>query len=157
VIGKLAGAYGYGRVDMVEDRLVGIKSREVYEAPAALALIAAHRDLETIVLERGFAREKRRLDSMWADLVYEGLWFSPLREAIDAFGATCDQYVTGDVRLRLSAGACLPVGRRARASLYDHGLATYDEGDAFDQSDAAGFIRLWGLPLKQWAKVHKKQ
>ena len=157
VMGKLAGAYGFGRVDMVEDRLVGIKSREVYEAPAALALIAAHRDLEALVLERGFAREKRRLESLWADLVYEGLWFSPLREAIDAFAATCDESVTGDVRMRLSAGSCHPVGRRASRSLYDHGLATYDEGDAFDHSDAAGFIRLWGLPLKQWAKVHKKQ
>jgi argininosuccinate synthase len=157
VVGKLAGAYGFGRVDMVEDRLVGIKSREVYECPAALALIGAHRDLETLVLERGFAREKRHLESLWADVVYEGLWFSPLREAIDAFAATSDQFVTGDVRLRLSAGSCHPVGRRAGMSLYDHGLATYDEGDAFDHSDAAGFIRLWGLPLKQWAKVHKKQ
>jgi argininosuccinate synthase len=156
VVGKLAGAYGFGRVDMVEDRLVGIKSREVYEVPAALALIAAHRDLETLVLERGFAREKRRLESLWADVVYEGLWFSPLREAIDAFAATCDHLVTGNVRLRFSAGSCQPVGRRASSSLYDHGLATYEEGDAFEHGDAAGFIRLWGLPLKQWAKVHKK-
>ncbi len=153
-VAKLAGAYGVGRVDMVEDRLVGIKSREVYEAPAAIALITAHADLEGLVLERSYAREKRRLESLWADLVYEGLWFSPLRSAIEAFAATVEPYVSGEVRLRLAAGSCLPVGRRATTSLYDHGLATYDEGDAFEHGDAAGFIRLWGLPLKQWSKVH---
>jgi argininosuccinate synthase len=150
-IGKLAGDCGFGRVDMIEDRLVGIKSREIYEAPAALALIAAHQDLEGLTLERRLAREKRRLEMTWAELVYEGLWFSPLREALDAFGRTTQTRVSGEVRLRFGAGSCLPVARRSKLTLYDRALATYESGDAFDQSDAAGFIRLWGLPTKQWA------
>jgi argininosuccinate synthase len=151
---KVAGDYGFGRIDLVEDRLVGIKSREIYEAPAALALIAAHRDLESLTLDRHFAREKRRMDALWADLVYQGLWFTPLREAAEAFAAHTRSAVSGDVRLRLTPGGCLPVARRSKTSLYDHGLATYDAGDAFDHSDAAGFVRLWGLPAKQWARVH---
>jgi len=156
VIGKIAGSYGFGRIDMIEDRLVGIKSREIYEAPAALALITAHRDLESLVLERGFAREKNRLASLWADIVYEGLWFTPLREGIEAFAEIGRPHVTGEVKLRFSPGGCLAIGRRSPASLYDHGLATYDEGDRFDHADAAGFIRLWGLPAKQWSKVNRK-
>lgn len=152
---KKAGSYGYGRVDLVEDRLVGIKSREIYEAPAAMALIAAHADLEALTLERSVAREKRALEARWADLVYEGLWFSPLRTAIDAFAATTEEYVTGDVKLRLSPGGCLPIARRSSSSLYDVALATYDEGDTFDQADAAGFVRLWGLPTKTHAKRNK--
>ena len=151
---KIAGDYGFGRIDLVEDRLVGIKSREIYEAPAALALIAAHRDLESLTLDRHFAREKRRMDALWADLVYQGLWFTPLREAAEAFAAHTRSAVSGDVRLRFTPGGCLPVARRSKTSLYDHGLATYDAGDAFDHSDAAGFVRLWGLPAKQWARVH---
>ena len=153
---KKVGQYGFGRIDLVEDRLVGIKSREVYEAPAALALIAAHSDLEAMTLERAVAREKRSLDSRWADLVYEGLWFSPLREAIDAFAATTEPYVTGDVRLRLTAGGCLPVARRSPSSLYDTALATYDEGDTFDQSQAAGFVKLWGLSAVTHAQRDKR-
>jgi argininosuccinate synthase len=153
-VGKIAGSYGFGRIDMVEDRLVGIKSREVYEAPAALALITAHRDLEGLVLERSFAREKRRLESQWADLVYEGLWFSPLREGIEAFAAVARPHVTGEVKLRFTAGGCAVVGRRSAQSLYDHSLATYEQGDAFEHADAAGFIRLWGLSLKKWAQTH---
>jgi argininosuccinate synthase len=152
-VGKVAGACGFGRVDMIEDRLVGIKSREVYEAPAALALIQAHRDLESLTLERGVAREKQRLELRWAELVYEGLWFSPLREAIDAFCATTQRAVSGEVKLRFSAGGCMPVARRSRHSLYDHSLATYGDQDAFDQKDAAGFVRLWALPTSQWARV----
>jgi argininosuccinate synthase len=155
VVGKAVGAFGFGRVDMVEDRLVGIKSREIYEAPAALALIAAHTDLETLTLERHLAREKRHVEDRWADLVYEGLWFSPLREALDAFAETSQQYVSGDVRLRLGPGSCIAVGRRSEQSLYDHSLATYDEGDSFDQADAAGFVRLWGLPSKRWSEVNR--
>ena len=151
---KVAGDYGFGRIDLVEDRLIGIKSREIYEAPAALALIAAHRDLERLTLDRHYAREKRRMDGLWADLVYQGLWFTPLREAVQAFAAGTSGAVSGDVRLRFSAGGCLPVARRSKSSLYDHGLATYDAGDAFDHADAAGFVRLWGLPAKQWARVH---
>jgi argininosuccinate synthase len=151
---KIAGEYGFGRIDLVEDRLVGIKSREIYEAPAALALIAAHRDLETLTLDRQYAREKRRMDALWADLVYQGLWFTPLREAAEAFAAHTMAAVSGEVRLRFTPGGCLPVARRSKSSLYDHGLATYDAGDAFDHTDAAGFVRLWGLPAKQWARVH---
>jgi argininosuccinate synthase len=154
-VGKLAGAHGIGRVDMVEDRLVGIKSREVYEAPAALSLIAAHADLEALTLERSLGREKKRLESRWADLVYEGLWFSPLRTALDAFAATTQGRVTGDVRLQLAAGSLAVTGRRSPYSLYDHALATYDEGDAFDQADAAGFVRLWGLSTKTWASTKR--
>ena len=154
-LGKIAGSFGVGRIDMVEDRLVGIKSREIYEVPAAMALIAAHADLESLTLERRVAREKRKLEATWADLVYEGLWFSPLREALDAFGAATQQSVTGDVRLRFSAGSCVAVGRRSSSSLYDLSLATYDEGDAFDQSHAAGFVKLWGLPTKRWSQVQR--
>lgn len=153
-MGKIAGSFGFGRIDTIEDRLVGIKSREIYEAPAALSLVAAHADLESLTLERSFAREKRRLDSVWADLVYEGLWFSPLREAIEAFAHSCSHAVTGDVRLTFGPGWCRPSGRRAPAALYDHGLATYDEGDTFRHEDSAGFVRLWGLPTKQWSKTH---
>lgn len=153
-IGKIAGSYGFGRIDLVEDRLVGIKTREIYEAPAALALIAAHQDLESLTVERSVAREKRNLESKWADLVYEGLWFSPLRDAIDAFAATTERFVTGDVKVRFSHGGCLPVARRSPEALYERTLATYDDDDAFDHSDAAGFIRLWGLPTTQWSKVH---
>ncbi len=150
-IGKVAGAHGYGRIDMVEDRLVGIKSREVYEAPAALALITAHADLEQLTLERTLWREKKRLEQRWAEVVYEGLWFSPLREALDAFAQTTVHAVTGDVRLRFAAGSCTPVGRRSPESLLDRGLATYESDDTFSHSDAAGFVRLWGLPTKLWA------
>ena len=153
---KKVGQYGYGRVDLIEDRVVGIKSREIYEAPAALALIAAHSDLEAMTLERAVAREKRALDQKWADLVYEGLWFSPLRDAIEAFGATTQRYVAGDVRLRLTPGGCLPVARRSATSLYETSLATYDEGDTFDQSHAVGFVKLWGLPAKTHAARDKR-
>lgn len=153
---KKVGQFGFGRVDLVEDRVVGIKSREIYEAPAALALIAAHTDLETMTLERAVAREKRALDQKWTDLVYEGLWFSPLREAIDAFAATTQRHVSGEVRLRLTPGGCLPVARRSNQSLYEPALATYDEGDIFDQSQAAGFVKLWGLSAKTHAAREKR-
>ena len=153
VLGKIAGSYGYGRIDMVEDRLVGIKSREIYEAPAALSLIAAHVDLEALTLERAVAREKRRLEQVWATLVYEGLWYSPLRQALDAFAESTQESVTGDVRLCLSAGTCIPTGRRSEHSLYRHSLATYDAADSFDHSDAQGFVHLWGLPSRGWATL----
>lgn len=155
-LGEVAGAWGFGRIDMIEDRLVGIKSREIYEAPGALALIMAHQDLESLTLERAVAREKKRLESTWADLVYEGLWFSPLREALDAFALTTQARVTGDVRLRFTPGACQVVARRSPFSLYDYGLATYDEDDRFDHSDSVGFVHLWGLPSKTWAKTNRK-
>ncbi|MBA3430521.1 MAG: argininosuccinate synthase [Actinobacteria bacterium] len=155
-VGKIAAGAGFGRVDMIEDRLVGIKTREVYEAPAALTLIAAHQDLERLVLDKLYAREKRRLESVWADLVYEGLWFSPLRSAIESFAAAGQQVTSGDVRVRLTEGGCLPLARRSPHSLYDYSLATYDAADAFDHSDAAGFVRLWGLPAKTWAGVNSR-
>jgi argininosuccinate synthase len=154
LIGQLntvVGSYGWGRVDMVENRRVGIKSREVYECPAALALIQAHVDLEGMTLERDVAHEKSRLEPRWAELVYDGMWFSPLREATDAFFASTQRHVTGEVRLALAPGSCTVVGRRSPVSLYDHGLATYDADDSFEHSDAAGFVRLWGLGLATWA------
>jgi argininosuccinate synthase len=149
---ELAGAYGFGRVDMVENRRVGIKSRETYECPGSLALIVAHADLESITLERDVMREKLRLEPRYAELVYDGLWFSPLREAFDAFVTSTQRYVTGEVRLRLEPGRCFAVGRRAERSLYDYELATYEADDAFRHEDAAGFVRLWGLSVETWAR-----
>ena len=150
-VAATAGAYGYGRIDMVENRRVGIKSRETYECPGALALITAHRDLEDLTLERDLHHEKARLEPRWAELVYDGLWFSPLKDALDAFVSSSQRHVTGEVRLRCEAGQCHPVGRRSPVSLYDYGLATYDAADAFRHSDAEGFVRLWGLGVQTWA------
>ncbi len=143
-----AGAQGVGRLDMVEDRLVGIKSREIYEVPGAQVLIAAHQEMENLTMERDLARFKRSIEQRWAELVYDGLWFSPLKRALDAFVAQSQQHVTGDIRLTLHAGTATVTGRRSEASLYDYDLATYDAGDTFDQSLAKGFVELWGLPSK---------
>ena len=143
-----AGAQGVGRLDMVEDRLVGIKSREVYEVPGAHVLITAHQELENLTVERDLARFKRSVDQRWAELVYDGLWFSPLKRALDAFIESASRNVSGDIRLTLHAGTCTVSGRRSDASLYDFSLATYDEGDTFDQSLAKGFVELWGMPSK---------
>ena len=145
---RRAGAQGVGRLDMVEDRLVGIKSREVYEAPGAIALITAHQELENVTLERDVARFKRGVDQRWGELVYDGLWFSPLKKALDAFIDSTQRHVSGDVRLTLHGGRAVVTGRRSEASLYDFGLATYDSGDMFDQSLAKGFVQLWGLPSR---------
>jgi argininosuccinate synthase len=150
-VGAVVGGYGWGRVDMVENRRVGIKSREIYECPAALALLLAHGDLESLTLERDVAHEKARLEPRWAELVYDGMWFSPLKEAFDAFFSSTQRHVTGEVRLTLSPGSCVVSGRRSRLSLYDHGLATYDATDTFDHADAAGFVRLWGLGVSTWS------
>ncbi len=150
----LAGSYGVGRLDMVEDRVVGIKSREVYEVPAAAVLIAAHSDLEELTLEREVLRSKRRLEIRYAELVYEGQWFSPLREALDAFNASTQRYVNGWVRVKFEAGVAQVVGRSSPGSLYDLSLATYDRGDAFEHTAAQGFVKLWGLPTKSWARAH---
>jgi argininosuccinate synthase len=149
---RAAGAYGYGRLDMVENRRVGIKSRETYEAPGALALITAHQDLESITVERDLMREKARLEPRYAELVYDGLWFSPLKRAFDAFVDSSQEFVTGDVRLTLEPGRCYPSGRRAERGLYDYELATYDAADAFRHEDAAGFVRLWGLSVETVAR-----
>ncbi|HZN74089.1 MAG TPA: argininosuccinate synthase [Micromonosporaceae bacterium] len=143
-----AGAAGVGRLDMVEDRLVGIKSREVYEAPAAIALITAHQELEAVTVERDLARFKRGVDQRWGELVYDGLWFSPLKRSLEVFIDSTQAYVSGDVRLTLHGGRAVVTGRRSDASLYDFGLATYDSGDTFDQSLARGFVQLWGLPSR---------
>jgi argininosuccinate synthase len=155
-VGTIAGVHGVGRIDMVENRLVGIKSREVYEAPAAVVLHAAHRELETIVIPKDLLRLKRELGARYADLVYNGLWFTPTREAIDAFVATIQPKVTGDVRLRLFKGEYRVVGRRSPFALYDHSLATYDSGDRFDHTAAEGFIKLWGLPVETVARQAAK-
>ncbi len=150
-----AGAQGIGRLDVVEDRLVGIKSREVYEAPGAIALITAHQELESVTVERDLARFKRTVDQRWAELVYDGLWFSPLKRALDAFLASTQVAVTGDIRMTLHGGRAVPTGRRSPTSLYDFDLATYDAGDLFDQSLAKGFVDLWGLPSKIAARRDK--
>ncbi|WP_219468289.1 argininosuccinate synthase [Nonomuraea rhizosphaerae] len=143
-----AGAHGVGRVDMVEDRLVGIKSREVYEAPGAVALITAHMELENVTVERDLARFKRGVDQRWSELVYDGLWYSPLKRALDALIAEAQSHVSGDIRMTLHGGRATVTGRRSERSLYDFSLATYDTGDAFDQSLAKGFVQLFGLPSK---------
>ncbi|HEV7897531.1 MAG TPA: argininosuccinate synthase [Planosporangium sp.] len=147
-LNRRAGEHGVGRLDMVEDRLVGIKSREVYEAPGAIALIAAHQELESVTVERDVARFKRTVDQRWGELVYDGLWFSPLKKALDAFIAETQKHVSGEIRLTLQGGRATVTGRRSEASLYDFSLATYDEGDMFDQSLAKGFVDLWGLPSR---------
>lgn len=151
-LGVRAGAYGFGRIDMVENRRVGIKSREVYEAPAALALIMAHADLEDLTLERDLAHEKLRLTPRWTELVYDGLWYSPLKQAIDSFMSYSQKYVTGEVRLSLEPGRVMVEGRRSSVGLYDYELATYDAADAFRHQDAEGFVRLWGLGVQTWSK-----
>ena len=151
-LNRRAGAQGIGRIDMVEDRLVGIKSREVYEAPAAIALTAAHMELENVTVERDLARFKRSVDQRWGELVYDGLWFSPLKESLDAFIADAQKRVSGEVRMTLHGGRAVVTGRRSDASLYSYDLATYDTGDAFDQSLSKGFVELWSLPSKIAAK-----
>ena len=151
-----AGRHGVGRIDIVEDRLVGIKSREVYEAPAAIALIAAHEELENLVLERDLGRYKRKMEADWANLVYDGLWFSDLKSSMDKFFTHTQRHVTGDIRLTLRSGVAMVTGRASKQSLYDFDLATYDTGDTFDQSHAKGFIELWSLPSKISAKRNQK-
>jgi argininosuccinate synthase len=147
-LNRRAGAQGVGRLDVVEDRLVGIKSREIYEAPGAMVLIAAHSELEHVTLERELGRFKRHTDQRWAELVYDGLWYSPLKNALEAFVANTQQRVSGEIRLMLHSGHIAVNGRRSDESLYDFDLATYDEGDVFDQSAARGFVHLHGLSSK---------
>jgi argininosuccinate synthase len=151
-LNDVAGSRGFGRIDAIENRRVGIKSREVYECPGALALLAAHADLEDLTLERDIAHEKIRLEHRWAELVYDGMWFSPLKEALDAFIERSQRHVTGEVRLRFEApGVCTVEGRRSPVALYDHGLATYDAADTFRHQDAEGFVRIFGLGVSTWA------
>jgi len=147
----IVGSYGWGRLDMVENRRVGIKSRETYECPAALALLLAHSDLEDITLERDVHHEKARLEPRYAELIYDGLWYSPLKRALDAFIDETQRFVSGEVRLRLEPGKCFVNGRRSPHSLYDYGLATYDAADTFRHTDSEGFVRIWGLGVQTWA------
>jgi argininosuccinate synthase len=151
-LGTIAGAHGVGRIDMVENRLVGIKSREIYESPAAVVLHAAHKELQKLVTTKDLDRIARYVSLQYADLVYNGLWFTPTREALDGFVEKVQERVTGDVRLKLFKGDCRIVGRRSPFALYEHALATYDAGDTFDQSAAEGFIKIFGLPVETSAR-----
>ncbi len=148
---RRAGVHGIGRIDIVEDRLVGIKSREIYEAPGAIALIEAHREMENVTIEREQARYKRVIGHKWTELVYDGMWASPLKKSLDAFVESTQEYVTGEIRMVLHGGTAVVTGRRSEVSLYDFNLATYDEGDTFDQSAARGYIEIYGLAAKQAA------
>ena len=149
---RVVGSYGWGRIDMVENRRVGIKSREIYECPGSLALLMAHADLEDLTMERDLAHEKARLEPRYAELVYDGLWFSPLKSALDAFVDESQRHVTGQVRLRCEMpGRCIVAGRRSPVGLYDYDLATYEAADSFRHQDAEGFVRLWGLGIRTWA------
>ncbi len=147
-LNRRAGAQGIGRIDIVEDRMVGIKSREIYEAPGAMALIEAHRELENVTMDREQARFKRRVSDRWTELVYEGQWFSPLKNSLDAFIEDTQRHVSGDIRMTLHGGRATVTGRRSETSLYDFNLATYDAGDSFDQSSSRGFIEITGLTTK---------
>jgi argininosuccinate synthase len=147
-LNSLAGEHGVGRIDMVEDRLVGIKSREIYESPAAVTLLEAHRALEAMTLTKIQLRFKERVAQEYADLIYNGLWFSAHHQDLAGYVQSTQRHVTGDVRMRLHHGTAVAVGRRSDRSLYSHALATYSEGDQFDQDAALGFIKLWGLPVE---------
>jgi len=152
-IHELAGEHGIGRIDHVENRLVGIKSREVYEAPAATVLLKAHQALEDLVLTKEQLRFKAKVASEYADLIYNGLWFTGLRQDLAAYVESSQRYVTGIVKVKLHKGNCQIVGRKSPYSLYSFSLATYDKGDVFDQSASPGFIHIWGLPVRTQARV----
>ena len=155
-LNRISGAHGVGRVDMIEDRLVGIKSREIYECPAALIIIQAHKELETMTLTKDVLRFKASVEQRYAELTYDGLWFTPLKKALDAFIAETQKTVTGTARLKLYKGSSTVVGRHAPRALYSKELATYDPNSTFDESAAAGFITLWGLPVRQWAGINSE-
>jgi argininosuccinate synthase len=148
----LAGAHGFGRLDMVEDRVVGIKSREIYETPGLLLLIRAHQELESLTLAADVLRTKRQLEQQWADLVYQGLWYGPLKEAIDGFIDRTQGAVNGMVRVKLHKGNATVVGRSSANSLYVPDMATYGADDRFDHKAAEGFIYVWGMPTRLWAR-----
>lgn len=152
-LNTLAGSHGVGRIDHVENRLVGIKSREIYESPAAVVLHAAHKALEALTLSKDQARSKARIAQEYADLVYNGLWFTAHRQDLDAYVGSTQRYVTGEVKVRLHKGSCTVVGRKAPQALYNYSLATYDKGDQFDHSSAQGFISIYGLPVRTQNQV----
>ena len=147
-LNTLGGQHGIGRIDHVENRLVGIKSREIYECPAAVILHTAHKALETMTLSKEQARTKARIAQEYADVIYNGLWFTAHRADLDAYVQSTQRYVTGEIRLRLHKGTCAVAGRQAPQSLYHHGLATYDRQDQFDHAAAAGFISIYGIPVR---------
>ena len=152
-LNELAGSHGVGRIDHVENRLIGIKSREIYEAPAAVVLLQAHQALEALTLSKAQLRFKQRVAQEYADLIYNGLWFSALHQDLAAYVKSTQRFVTGTVRTKLFKGSSSVIGRKSPKSLYSFSLATYDKGDAFDQSAAPGFIQIWGLPVKIQARV----
>ena len=154
-LNELAGKHGVGRIDHVENRLVGIKSREVYESPAAITLLTAHKELEFLTQPREVSQFKPMIEQKWAQLIYDGLYFSPLKEALDAFIDETQQNVSGTVRASLFKGHCTVTGRKSPKSLYNENLATYTADDTFDHDAAAGFIELWGLPTKVHAQVNR--
>lgn len=154
---QIAGSNGFGRIDMIENRMVGVKSRECYEAPGALSLIAAHRALEEMCLEREVMRYKYHVELDWATLVYNGQWFSPLKAALDAFLKQTQKCVTGTIRLKFYKGTCTVVGRKSDFSLYDYGLATYDSADTFNHASAKGFIDLYSLSTTTWSANRRAQ
>ncbi|AZU60959.1 argininosuccinate synthase [Neobacillus mesonae] len=156
-LNELGGKHGVGRIDHIENRLVGIKSREVYENPAALILINAHKELEFLTLPREVTQFKTQIDQQMAKIVYEGLWYSPLKAALDAFVDETQKVVSGTIRVKLHKGSHTVVGRKSVHSLYNEELATYTKGDAFDHNAAVGFIKLWGLPTKVYSEVNKKE
>ncbi|MDD5748454.1 MAG: argininosuccinate synthase [Actinomycetota bacterium] len=156
-LNRRAGKHGVGRIDLVEDRVVGIKSREIYEAPAAIVLITAHRDLERLTLPYDCLNTKWLLEKEVSRIAYDGLWFSPLNEAIEAFNSVIQENVNGVVRVKLYKGNVKVVGRKSPNSLYDRSLATYEGKDAFEHDASSGFIKLWGLPLEIWARRNKKE
>lgn len=153
-LAEIAGEHGVGRIDHIENRLVGIKSREVYECPAATVLLAAHRDLEDLTLPRETLHFKKLVEQRYAELIYFGLWYSQLRQALDAFIDYVEEWVTGTVRVKLYKGSCQVVGRKSPYAMYDYALATYDKLDAFDHTASQGFIEIWGLPTRVFAKRH---
>jgi len=152
-LNQWAGEHGVGRIDHLENRLVGIKSREIYEAPAAVTLLRAHQALEQMTLSKAQVRMKAIIAQEYADLVYNGLWFSVHHQDLAAYVQSTQRHVTGTVRMRLHKGQAIPVGTRSPKSLYDFSLATYDKGDQFDQSHSVGFIGIWGLPLRVQARA----
>ncbi|GHI00167.1 argininosuccinate synthase [Neobacillus kokaensis] len=156
-LNELGGKHGVGRIDHIENRLVGIKSREVYENPGALILINAHKELEFLTLPREVTQFKTQVDQHMAKIVYEGLWYSPLKAALDAFIEETQKVVSGTIRVKLHKGNHTVVGRKSVHSLYNEELATYTKGDAFDHNAAVGFIKLWGLPTKVYSEVNKKE
>ncbi|MCD6575023.1 argininosuccinate synthase [Candidatus Aerophobetes bacterium] len=157
ILNRIGGENGVGRLDMVENRLVGIKSREVYEAPAAVILHKAHQELESLTLDRETLHFKPLISNKYAELVYNGLWYSPLREAMDSFIAVTQRWVTGSIKVKLLKGVCQVVGRKSPYSLYDAKLATYTSEDIFDQKAAPGFIKIWGLPITTLAKIRREK